>query len=541
MSLVSSFFNDAYQLKQHILELKPNFIWNFHVPLSPLIYDNDDDKYIQRYSDFMNIKYVKPLKNLIDCNVSDLDIPHEIYKEIIEFKIGTINDHYLKYINCVINSNFMIPIIFGYLQLFLIISFCTITVYYENNKYFNYESQIFQVSLSFMIFIISFIISTVNLCGILISFYKSNQYSQIIHKFQMKLYNKDNDNLSFIDNDYNNILVSYIPFQKWLNICPQCVELNNYKFLFPKKNIALILLVLGKYWISTYIQFVIILSHIIYLKYDIAEETQTIFIAIGLIICGLILFYCHLRVTFYKTIYDSIWYLFSLLSAIIIFLFIEIILIFLLEQFFTINIDHNIDHNINHIINDEQIQTLEPNVDIYGMEMQIIDTFIDYLNLNNLFIYIIIPTLYSIFIVGWLYIIEYRIFFPSSRNNVLNSVTMNNLNRINLMNISWTIKGNLFDLYYFMPFYRCIYIYLCFVYLVYIGVIFNIWFPHFEGFWQFVFLFAIFTIIAVIYIYIQQQIQCLMSGLNEYQFALKFIHPNSLRYFWGHLRSLILF
>ena len=84
-----------------------------------------------------------------------------------------------------------------------------------------------------------------------------------------------------------------------------------------------------------------------------------------------------------------------------------------------------------------------------------------------------------------------------------------------------TIKGSLFDLYYFMPFYRFIYIYLCFVYLVYIGVILDIWFIDFDGFWQFILLFAILSTIAMIYVYIQQQIQCLMSGLNEYQFALK--------------------
>ena len=328
----------------------------------------------------------------------------------------------------------MLPIFFGYFQLFVIILFCIINVYYGDDDDVCFANDSGQISLSFMIFILSFIISFVHLCGILISFQRCNQYSEIIRLFQWKLYKKDNQNLSFLNNDYNNVLFSFIPFQKWLNISAESVELKNYKFLFPKKNVPLILLILSKYWILTYIQFIIILCYSIDLMYDIEEETQTIFIAIGLIQCGLILCYCHLRVTLLKSTYDAIWYLLSLLSAIILVILIEIILILLLEKFFTIDINKELSRiqpppppmdsqhcfngsdNLIFKISNDTINFLmkyipEINIDIYEIEMKLIESCYKYLNLNDFCTDIFIPILYSVFIIGWSYFIEYKIFF----------------------------------------------------------------------------------------------------------------------------------
>ena len=93
MSLVASFFDDAYQLKQSILELAPNCIWKFHVQLNPLICDddtdnmyNEDDQHIKQYLKFIDSKYVTPLKNEIDTNMPHLNIHHDICQEIINLK-----------------------------------------------------------------------------------------------------------------------------------------------------------------------------------------------------------------------------------------------------------------------------------------------------------------------------------------------------------------------------------------------------------------------------------------------------------------------
>ena len=575
MSLVSSFIEDAYELKQSLFEFGAKCIWNFNLELNPLGSDqtkDDDGKYIEKYSKYMNVKYIKPLQSIIESNDSIIssindnnnNIPIEIYHKIIQFEIGGIEHHYQKYINSIINSYFVFPILFGYLQLLLIIIFCVTNIFYSNP---NAE----YIPLSLIIFILSFILSIIHLFGCIISFYKCSKYSYIIHKFQIALFNKNNQSLPFLNDNCENILVAYLPFQKWLNI--NDFELNNYKFLHPSKNWPILILMLSKYWMLAYCQFVIILSKLLGKIYHISQETKTILIAIGVIQCGLVLFYCHLRVTFLRTIHDSLWYLLSLLSAISAFLVMEIILILVLEQFVThFQFDESYDNDDvvisetiecdNHNENNYSlistfIAPFIPSIisDIYLLFDSIFDQYQQYEiylveqclilitpNLWSFFIYIFIPIFSLILLIGWLWFIEYGIFVQSA-NSILNTITINNLNNLNISNVSWTIKGNLFDLYYFMPFYRILYLYLCFVYILYIGVIFEFWLTslNFKGFLEFASLFGILSLSSIVYVYTQQQIHCLMSDLNEYQFALKYIAPNSIKYLWKHLKSILFF
>ena len=77
-----------------------------------------------------------------------------------------------------------------------------------------------------------------------------------------------------------------------------------------------------------------------------------------------------------------------------------------------------------------------------------------------------------------------------------------------------------------------------------LGVILEFWLTplDFNGFLEFVSLFGILSLSLIVYVYTQQQIYCLMSDLNEYQFALKYIAPNyGIKYLWKHLKSILFF
>ena len=98
------------------------------------------------------------------------------------------------------------------------------------------------------------------------------------------------------------------------------------------------------------------------------------------------------------------------------------------------------------------------------------------------------------------------------------------------------------DLYYFMPLYRITYCCAWGMYVVYMGTINGKWFGGDAGqSIQFMFWMGIAAVLCVVYVHFQQQMQCLMSGLNEYQFALRNIAPHSSFYLARLVISLFVF
>eukprot|EP01084_Bolivina_argentea_P218247 370386_1 len=599
MSLLTSFLGDLYKVKKYLYIFQRKYIWNFNATLDPLGQENKNHN-VAKYSQYIERKYIKPLKHIMEKSYPNEIIPTEIYAEIIESQIGNIGDHYKKSFTEMTKTTFALPIVLGYIQICLIILFCVVNIFaYDVARIkrvycYSYIKKD-HMSLLFAIFILSFIVSLIHLIGIIISYYQCTKYSKVIHTFQIELFQKNH--LSFLQNDYNNILFAYIGFQKWLNV--NTLELSNYHFLFPNKNIPLLILILSKYWLLTYTQFIIILSYCLVSVHNISAETKTVIVGFGLIQCVLILFYCHLRITFSRTVSQSMWYLLSLLSAILAFLLLEILLIVMLEKFMiyfkfersvnTIEIESEPSTNcsnqqsfyspvlyqpmnscssvyspvlpqvkaennfifyisnitiyslINYIPNIPEITLLSDIRDVYNQyESYILEQSVVLIpNLIYCLIYQFIPIVCGILLLGWFYIIERGIFHISLTN--IHNLTITDLDNSNIALVGWVTKGCLFDLYYFMPFYRIVYMYLCFIYGLYVGIISGLWLENFDGYLELALLSGILTIVSIVYVYIQQQIHCLMSGLNEYQYALVYITPHSFSYLWKQWSSIILF